>query len=233
MSEAAMDVEVVTDPQQLAERVAERLAEHIRSAVDLRGMAIVGLSGGPVPPPMFRRLAAMYLPWESVHLFQIDERVAPDGDPDRNAVAIETELLSRTPAMGHLMPVTAADLDAAAAEYAELLQGLAEGVLDVTHLGLGDDGHTASLIPGDPVMKITDQDVAVTDEYRGRRRMTLTYPAINRSRAIVWEVTGADKREAVKAVLGGGDVPGAQISQDNAVLVVTADAAPGDERLAP
>ena len=220
-----MNIDVVNDREALAERVAQRLADHIRDAVEARGAAYVGLSGGPVPPPMFRRLSDIDLPWDKVHLFQIDERVAPDGDPDRNANAIQTNLLDRTPAVGHLMPVTADDLDAAAAEYDQLLQELCGGVLDVIHLGLGDDGHTASLLPNDPVLDVTDADITMTGEYRGRRRMTFTYPSINRSRAIVWEVTGADKADAVKALLGGGDVPGARIAQNNAVLVVTADAA--------
>ena len=221
-----MRIDVAPDPDALHERVAQLIAEHIRAAVEARGSASIGLSGGDLPPPMFRRLAAIDLPWSAVHVFQIDERVAPDGDPDRNAVAIQRELLDRTDAVGHLMPVTADDLEAAAADYARELDEQCGGVLDIAQLGIGDDGHTASLVPGDPVLDVTDADIATTGEYRGRRRMTFTYPSINRCRALVWLVTGAHKAAVVKTMLEGGDVPAAAVAKENAVLAVTADAAP-------
>lgn len=221
-----MRIDVAPDIDTLHERVAEHLAHHIREATGARGLACVGLSGGPLPPPMFRRLAAIDLDWSAVHIFQIDERVAPDGDPDRNAVAIQRELLDRTGARGHLMPVTDEDLGAAAARYAEQLRELCGGVLDVVQLGLGDDGHTASLVPGDPVLDLSDADIAVTGAYRGRRRMTFTYPSINRARSIAWLVAGAAKQTVVKTMLEGGDVPGARIAKEQAVLFATADAAP-------
>lgn len=221
-----MRIDVAPSVDELHERVAQLIAEHIRSAVEARGSAAIGLSGGDLPPPMFRRLAAIDLPWSAVHVFQIDERVAPDGHPDRNAVAIQRELLDRTDAVGHLMPVTAEDLDAAAGEYARALHEICGGVLDVAQLGIGDDGHTASLVPGDPVLEVSDADIAMTGEYRGRRRMTFTYPSINRCRAIVWLVTGPQKATVVKAMLEGGDVPAAGVAKDSAVLAVTADAAP-------
>jgi 6-phosphogluconolactonase len=168
--------------------------------------------------------AALYgrVRWETVTIFQVDERVAPDGDPDRNLTHLKRSLPAGGAADVRAMPVWSGDLDAAAAGYAQALPEQ----LDLVHLGLGPDGHTASLVPGDPVLEVDDRDVAVTGEYQGRRRMTLTYPALDRAREILWLVTGDDKVEAL-ARLQAGDtsIPAARVSTANARVVADAAAA--------
>lgn len=215
-----MDIETVGGGDALAEATADHVEEGIRAALKLRGAAVVGFSGGETPGPMFSELARRELPWESVTVVQVDERVAPDGHADRNATLLTSRLLDHVAATAHLMPVTDPDLDTAATRYAELLDSLCGGVVDVVHLGVGADGHTASLVPGDPVLDVADRDVAVTGEYQGRRRMTLTFPAINRSGRIVWQVAGADRAGAVAALVAGGPIPAARVTRERAVLVV-------------
>jgi 6-phosphogluconolactonase len=154
------------------------------------------MGGGRTPWLMLRALADEQLPWEHVHVVQVDGRVAPAGDPDRNLAHLRESLLDHAPLPpGHIhaMPVDAVDLDCGARQYAAILQEVAGTlpVLDLVHLGLGADGHTASLVPGDPVLDVTTEDVAATCPYLGRRRMTLTFPIINRTRRILWLVTSA------------------------------------------
>jgi 6-phosphogluconolactonase len=217
----ALEVEILPDPQTAAERGAEVIAAAAREAVEERGRFTMAVSGGRNPWAM---LAALHgrMPWEKVTIFQVDERVAPEGDPDRNL----THLLRSLPAGGAAavrpMPVDAHDLEAAAAAYAAALPER----FDLVHLGLGPDGHTASLVPADPVLDVTDHDVAVTGEYQGRRRMTLTYPALNRARRILWLVTGADKVDAL-ARLRAGDpsIPAGRVSAHRALVAADAAAA--------
>ena len=162
------------------------------------------------------------MPWEKVTIFQVDERIAPDGDPDRNLTQLQRSLPPGGAADVRPLPVLARDLDAAAALYAEALPDQ----LDLVHLGLGPDGHTASLVPGDPVLDVSDRDVAVTGEYQGRRRMTLTYPPLNRARQILWLVTGEDKVDAFARLReGDGSIPAGRISTANALVVADAAAA--------
>lgn len=223
-----MIISVAPDREALARAVADRIAELIVAAVRRRDMAVVAFSGGTTPAPMLRDLARRRLPWSSVIVLQVDERVAADDHPDRNATILRAALLDGVDATALLMPVTAQDLDAAAADYAQTIRREPlNGVLDVIHLGLGADGHTASLVPGDPVLQVTDADVAITGRYQGRQRMTLTYPALDRARHVVWQVAGADKAPAVTALLRGGGTPAARVSQANAELFVDADAATG------
>src|SRR5262249_33736332 len=148
------------------------------------------------------------IPWRAVRIVQVDERVAPDGHSDRNLTHVRECLLDRAPLAPEqifAMPVESADLEDAAAQYARTLQQIAgsPAVLDLVHLGLGPDGHTASLAPGDPVLSIDDADVALTGPYQGRRRMTLTYPLINRARRVLWVVTGLEKAGMVNRLLRG------------------------------
>jgi len=178
-----------------------------------------------------RALADQDLPWPDVHIVQVDERVAPAGHPDRNLTHLQESLLAHCPLRPeqvHAMPVESADLESASGQYAATLQQIAgtPAVLDLTHLGLGPDGHTASLVPGDPVLDVTDADVALTGLYQGRRRMTLTYPILNRSRRIVWLVTGHEKAEML-ARLSGADrsIPAGRINQQQAVVLTDHEAA--------
>jgi len=216
----------------VARRAAALVAESARSAVAARGRFAVALSGGTTPWPMLRALAREDVPWPAVQLFQVDERVAPAGDPARNWSHIEAALLSQlalAPEQLHPMPVDAGDLEAAASRYARELEAAAgtPAALDLVHLGLGSDGHTASLVPDDPVLEVRDADVAVTDAYQGRRRMTLTYPALGRARRILWLVTGASKAE-VLARLWRGDrsIPAGRVRRDAAWLLADEAAVP-------
>ena len=165
-------------------------------------------------------------------MLQVDERIAPAGDPDRNLTHLRESLLARAPLRPehiHAMPVESPDLEAAAAHYARLLEEIAgaPAVLDLVHLGLGPDGHTASLVPGDPVLEVADRDVALTgDAYQGRRRMTLTYPVLDRARRILWLVTGSDK-VGMLARLRAADhsIPAGRVRQDRARLMADRAAA--------
>lgn len=216
---------ITPDAPSLSAAVADAITRGISDAIAQRRRAIVAFSGGATPAPMLRRLAGSDIAWDQVTVFQVDERVAPDGHADRNATMLARELLDHVRVVAYLMPVTQADLAAAAAAYGDLLHDVCGGVLDVVHLGLGADGHTASLVPGDAVLDVHDRDVALTDEYQGRRRMTLTYPCLNRSRRIVWEISGREKAPAVAALAEGREVPAAFVARDRAVLIADRAAA--------
>jgi 6-phosphogluconolactonase len=183
---------------------------------------------------MLAELAAQDLPWARLELFQVDERIAPAGDPDRNWTHLAQSLLARIsldPARLHPMPVEDADLEAAAARYAATLHRVtgSPAVLDLVHLGLGPDGHTASLVPGDRALSEVDADVALAGPYQGRRRMTLTYPALDRARSVLWLVTGDDKREMLARLLRGDrSIPAGRVRQDAALVL--ADRAAAGER---
>jgi 6-phosphogluconolactonase len=216
-----VDVEIVAGGDtRLAERAAVWIAERAWRAVTERGRAHVAVSGGGTPDAMFAVLAGLPLPWEQVHVWQVDERVAPDGDPDRNATALTERLLAAVPAVAHLMDVAAPDVAAAAAAYAAALHDACDGRLDVVHLGIGDDGHTASWPPGDPVAEVTDADVAVSGEYKGRIRMTLTVPAVNRARDLVFLVAGADKAAALRQLVDADEsIPASRVRRSGTVVL--------------
>jgi 6-phosphogluconolactonase len=184
--ESAPELEVLTDAEAVARRGAELIAERARAAVATHGEFTFALSGGRTPARMLALLAEEDVPWDAVTIFQVDERVVPHGDPDRNLTTLEATLPRASIVR---MPVEEDDLEEACARYATSLPER----LDLVHLGLGDDGHTASLVPGDHVCEVDDRLVALTGEYRGRRRMTLTYPALGRAAQLLWLVTGADK----------------------------------------
>jgi 6-phosphogluconolactonase len=196
-----MKVEVLADPEVVARKAAAIIAGEARDAVAARGRFVMALSGGRTPWLMLRELAAMEIPWPAVHVVQVDERVAPAGHVDRN--------------LTHLR---------------ETLQRLAgsPAVLDLVHLGLGPDGHTASLVPGDPALEVENSAVALSCPYQGRRRMTLTYPILNRARRVLWVVTGKDKADMVTRLLDGDDsIPAGRVGKDRALLLADQAAAHG------
>jgi 6-phosphogluconolactonase len=225
-------VEVCATDDDVSRRAAGFVADHIRETTSSRGRFVMALSGGRTPWAMLRVLAEADLPWDKVHFVQVDERVAPAGDGDRNLTHLREALLSHAPVPPdhiHAMPVEAPDPLRAAQDYADTLHHLAGTpcVLDLVHLGLGPDGHTASLVPGDPVLDVTDADVAMTtNPYQGHRRMTLTFPIINRARRILWLVTGAEKADAL-ARLRKGDtsIPGGRVAQSQAFILTDRAAA--------
>ena len=230
-----MKIDVLADADSVARAAASMIAEKARSGVAARGRFIMAVSGGRTPWMMLRALSNQDMPWEKVHVVQVDERVAPAGHPDRNLTHLRDSLLTHAPLpMNHIyaMPVEADDLEAAAAQYAATLQELAgsPSVLDLVHLGLGPDGHTASLIPGDPVLKVVEADVALTGMYQGRRRMTLTYPILNRSRCILWLVTGSEKA-GMLARLRDGDqsIPAGLVHREQAIVLADRAAAASEQ----
>jgi 6-phosphogluconolactonase len=219
-------IEVLADADAVAQRAAAIITEAAREDVAARGRFVMAVSGGRTPWQMLRALAGEDMPWEAVHIVQVDERVAPAGDPDRNLTHLHASLLEHAPPIPpeqiHAMPVESADLEAAAAEYAIMLRELAgkPPVLDLVHLGLGPDGHTASLVPGDTVLAVTDRDVALTGVYQGRRRMTLTYPIINRARRILWLVTGCDKAAPLVQLRDRDPaIPAGSVNQERAAVL--------------
>ncbi|HUO28533.1 MAG TPA: 6-phosphogluconolactonase [Bryobacteraceae bacterium] len=220
-----MKLEILNSVQAVAERAAAQIAAKAVEAVAERGRFVMAVSGGHTPWLMLEALAKLDVPWPRVEVFQVDERVAPDGNPDRNLTHLREAFLDRVPLHAgqmHSMPVEAADLATAAAEYGETLRRIAgtPPVLDLIHLGLGPDGHTASLVPGDPVVDVRDADVAVTRPYQSRQRLTLTYPAINRARCVLWVVTGSEKASMLARLINGDHaIPAGRVVSRHALIV--------------
>lgn len=229
-----MKAELFPDAESTARAAAKFIVAEATAAIAARGQFVMAVSGGHSPWIMLRALAKEDLAWEPIHVVQVDERVAPDGDPDRNLTHLRESLLGISPVdqskihprrvdakQIHAMAVESPDLETAARQYASVLSTLAGSppTLDLVHLGLGPDGHTASLVPADPVLNVTDRDVAVTGSYQGRRRITLTYPVINRARRILWLVTGSEKA-GMLARLRKADIsiPAGRVCQDRAVI---------------
>jgi len=226
-----MKMQILADADAVAHEAARIIVAESRVAVEARGRFIMAVSGGHTPWLMLRALADEEVPWVGIHFIQVDERVAPEGHPDRNLTHIRQSLLEHAPARPeqvHAMPVEAPDLTAGATRYARTLEELggSPSVLDFIHLGLGPDGHTASLVPGDSVLDVTNTDVALTGVYQGRRRMTLTYPILNRARRILWLVTGSEKAEMlVRLRQGDASIPSGRVRQDEALIVADRAAA--------
>jgi 6-phosphogluconolactonase len=226
-----MKIEVLADANAVAKKAAAIIAAEARDAVVARGLFVMAVSGGHTPWLMLRDLAGEKVPWEQMQIVQVDERVAPAGHPDRNLTHLRESLLTRVPLRPeqiHAMPVEAPDLQAAAKSYSQTLLEITGSppVLDLVHLGLGPDGHTASLVPGDPVLNVTDTDVALTGVYQGRRRMTLTYPVINRARRILWLVTGNDKAgPLVRLREADPSIPAGRVRQDQGLVLADRAAA--------
>ena len=213
------------DAESAAAGAAAFVVDWIADAISRRGRAAVALSGGSTPAAMLIELSRADVDWERVHIFQVDERIAPDGDPDRNATGLHEALLSRVaipPSQVHLMPVGDADLEGACRRYSAQLPV----AFDVVHLGMGDDGHTASLVPGDRVLEMADRCVAMSAPYKGRRRMTLTFPVLDRAWTVLWLVCGAAKRDVLQRVWAGDrTLPAGRVSNPRAVWHVDLAAA--------
>ncbi len=226
-----MKIQILADAAAVAREAAAVIAADALAAVAARGRFTMAVSGGRTPWVMLRELAGQEVPWKSVHVLQVDERIAPAGDPDRNLTHLRESLLANAPLAAdhiHAMPVELADLDAAVAQYASTVREVAGAppVIDLVHLGLGPDGHTASLVPGDTVLDVRNADVALAGPYQGHRRMTLTYPTLDRARRVLWVVTGAEKAPML-ARLRRADpsIPGGCVAQDHALLLVDRAAA--------
>jgi 6-phosphogluconolactonase len=222
-------IEVLADPTAVALRAAQLIARHARAAVAARGEFALAVSGGSTPWVMFAALAHDDFPWSQTTIHQVDERIAPAGDDERNLTHLQASLPPAGRARVHPMPVDDPDLEVAARRYA----GSLPERFDLIHLGLGADGHTASLVPGDPVLDVRDRDVALSGPYQGRRRMTITYPAIDRARSLLWVITGDDKRDALRRLRRRDvSIPAGRVPAATALILADAAAAPEDRRAA-
>ena len=216
------ELRVAADPGAVAAQAASYVAALARDSVSARGRFTFAVSGGHTPWDMFAELDGEDVPWADVELYQVDERVAAEGDPDRNLTHLMAAIGDR-PARIHQMPVNDEDLNAAADGYADVLPQR----FDLVHLGLGPDGHTASLVPGDPVLQVTDRLVAVTQPYQGHQRMTLTYPALVRADQLMWLITGADKRDPLARLLAGDEsIPAGRVLATRSLVLADEAAAP-------
>jgi 6-phosphogluconolactonase len=226
-----MKIQVLESAEAVAQEAARFIAAEARAAVAARGRFVMAVSGGHTPWQMLRALANEDVPWNGLHVVQVDERIAPAGDPDRNLTHLRESLLEHAPLPAgqiHAMPVEDGDIEGAARSYVQTLQQLSgtPPVLDLAHLGLGPDGHTASLVPNDPVLNVMDREVALTGVYLKRRRMTLTYPALNRSRRILWLVIGAEKVGMLPRLLSADtSIPAGRVRQEQALVLADRAAA--------
>jgi len=226
-----MKMEVLADVEQVAVRAAALIAASARAAFKARKRFVMAVSGGHAPWMILRMLGKEEVPWGGVHILQVDERIEPAGDPDRDLIHLRESLLANTmieTTHVHPMPVDLQSADKAIAAYTRTLVSIAGPcpVIDLVHLGLGSDGHTASLVPGDPILQVMDRDVAITGVYQGRRRMSLTYPVLNRAAQILWVVTGSENGEALAQLLNGStSIPGGRIRRDNALILADQAAA--------
>jgi len=217
-----MPIEIHPDAAAVARRGAEAIASHAHAAIAARGSFALAVSGGRMPWAMFAELAGQDIDWPRVAIYQVDERIAPAGDRTRNLTNLLTSLPEPARERLRAMPVEDANLDAATHSYAAQLPAH----FDLIHLGLGPDGHTASLVPGDPALELLDRDVALSGPYQGQRRMTLTYPVLDRARARLWVVTGEDKVDAL-ARLREHDhsIPAGRVKWEDSLILADALAA--------
>ncbi len=226
-----MKIKVLDNSDMAAQEAASIIAGEARKAIALRSRFIIAVSGGKTPWKMLRALADEDVPWEGMHILQVDERLAPEGHHDRNLTYLRESLLGYTPLLPeriYSMRVEEKDPEAAAAAYARTIREItgSSAIIDLVHLGLGSDGHTASLIPGDAVLDVIDKDVALTGIYQGRHRLTLTFPVINRARKILWLVTGSEKSKMLQRLLDKDlSIPASRISQKHAIVLADNDAA--------
>lgn len=216
----------VHDPLDWVGAAADVLEQLLESAIAERGLATFALSGGGTPAPVFAELASRNIDWSAVTLVQVDERIADLDSGERNLVD-QQRAFADTDAAWLVLPVedvsSGSNIEAACAAFNAKLQAVAgtPAILDVVHLGLGDDGHTASLVPGDPILDVVDADIAVTELYRGTRRLSLTYPILNRARSIVWLAAGGNKAEPLQGLLEYDNrIPAGRIDTAKSIVIV-------------
>ena len=219
-----MELNVFPTPAAAAHAAADAIAEQIRTAIEVRGCATVAISGGRTPEAMVSRLASLPLPWHLVHIFQVDERAVPSDDPERNWSHLRPLAVLVPSTHRHPMPVEIEDADTSYANEIGAVAGRPV-VLDVVHLGLGADGHTASLVPDDPAIEVVDQEVLWVNTYQGHRRLTLTLPVLTRARHQVWLVAGSDKATALRDMTLDGSVSPAGRASTAASATIYADVA--------
>lgn len=220
----AIELLVLPDPDAASRRAAEVVVAAGEDSIEARSEFMLALSGGKTPWAMIGLLGEMEgMPWEATRIFQVDERVAPPGDDARNLTHLVQMLSLDHQSTLRPMPVTSRDLELSAAEY----EVHVPENIDLVHLGLGPDGHTASLVPNDSVLDVDDRRVAMTDTiYQGHRRMTLTYPALTAARQILWLVVGEAAREPLAKLLAGDkSIPAARVENENMVVVADEAAA--------
>ena len=212
---------MVTKPVADAEAAAQEAARVIemtaQAAIAERGKFDFAVSGGHTPWRMLEILSEGSLQWSKTSLFQVDERIAPTGSTERNLTHLVLSLPLMCQAAIRPMPVGAKDLETAAQSYEYSLPER----FDLIHLGMGPDGHTASLVPGDPVLEVTDRKVALTDgDYQGTRRMTLTYPVLNEARKVLFLITGDGKEEAFAKLQDGDEsIPAGRVTNPNVFTI--------------
>ncbi len=233
--DASLAIEVLADAEAVAEAAAAHIARELSAAISERGRATLAISGGRTPLRMLALLAAKPLPWGLVDVFQVDERFAPWGHAERNASQALTafnEAARPPPASFHWMPVDNPEPRVGARAYAAALLAAAGDppLLDVVHLGLGADGHTASLFPGASVDAVTAiVALAPAPSGAGRPRMTLTLAALNGARQIVWTITGSEKRAALAGLLAeDAAIVGSRVRRTGARVFADRDAVDAD-----
>jgi 6-phosphogluconolactonase len=203
------------DDSTLANAAASYVIGIAQQAVAEKGVFDFAVSGGKTPWGMFAALASLDMPWEHTIIYQVDERVAPEGDLDRNLTNL-LQSLGNSRVLVRPMPVNDVDLDEAVHEYASVLPAR----LDLVHLGLGPDGHTASLIPDDPVLNVEDQLIAMTGPYQGHPRMTMTYLALALADQLLWLITGTDKQGPLAKLLDGDtSIPAGRVTAAHSLIM--------------